>query len=812
MAKKKQDAPIAADHNIITQSMEEVVHSSMIPFAEYVILERALPRVEDGLKPVQRRILFTMMEMNVLPDRPYRKSARIVGDCMGKYHPHGDTSIYDAMARMAQDFSMRAMLVDGQGNFGSVDGDSPAAMRYTEARMAPLALEMLRDLDKDTVNYSLNFDDTLKEPDTLPSRYPNLLVNGSSGIAVGLATNIPPHNLGEAVDAVVALIDNPKLTLEQAMQALPGPDFPTGGLIMGREEIKKAYQTGRGKLTVRAKCTIEPGPAGRKLIVVHELPYQVNKAAMLEKILRLSEEKKGVLSAISDIRDESDRTGMRAVVELKRDADADKVLQYLYKYSDLQVTFGVNMVAIAGGKPQTLGLMAVLRYYLDYQKQVVTRRTQFDLEAARKRAHILEGLIRALDDLDRAIAIIRGSQNPRQAREGLMEAFSLDEEQAQAILDMRLQRLTGLEILNLQKEYQQLLKTMEGLQAILKSERKLLGVIRRELLEIKERFADPRRTHIEDEAKAEVPEAIFSVVEDVYLTFTRGGFVKRYAKPPKREEGDLKPLECAQYALSIKSNNKLMAVTHLGNCYQFAVDGIAETKGRERGQALAQIIPGFDPRERLVGLWPMTEMNEQGTLIFFTRSGMVKRAKMTDFITNRTKILAMGLKGEDRIVHAQVFAEGQPAVLVSAKSFAICFDSADIPVQGRSAGGVKGIALGLEDTVAFARQTPQEGELVVMTDRGYGKRVLMVDLPIQGRGGKGNRLLDMKKQGANGSAVAGCSHVAQPYTLAVVQRHGELTRLDTEAFPIENRFTKAQPMVLAMMDNTVESIFPLLEG
>ena len=478
--RKVDDRPIVKDDpsRILDTNMEDVMHNSMIPYAEHVILERALPRVEDGLKPVQRRILYTMLELGTTPDKPHRKCARIVGDCLGKYHPHGDSSVYGALVHMAQDFSMRVPLVDGHGNFGSVDGDGAAAMRYTEARMAPPALQLLRDIEKDTVPFRLNFDDTLKEPDMLPARFPNLLVNGANGIAVGLATNIPPHNLGEAVRAVIAQMEDPEISLDDLMKILPGPDFPTGGVLVNNEEIRRGYETGRGKLTLRARVHVEEGASGKKLLVITEIPYQINKSAMLEKILKLSEEKKAALGGISDIRDESDRTGMRAVIELKRDTDPARVLAYLYKYSDLQITFGVNMVAIANGKPVLMSLKELIDCYIDYQKKVVTRRTEYELKQAKARAHILEGLMIALDNLDEVIALIRASKSPKEAKIALMERFALSEAQAQAILDMRLQRLTNLEVEALRREYADVLKLISRLESILKSEKKLQGVIR----------------------------------------------------------------------------------------------------------------------------------------------------------------------------------------------------------------------------------------------------------------------------------------------------------------------------------------------
>ena len=590
------------------------MHDSMIPYAEHVILERALPRVEDGLKPVQRRILYTMLELGNTPDKPHRKCARIVGDCLGKYHPHGDTSVYDAMVRMAQDFNMRAPLVDGHGNFGSVDGDSAAAMRYTEARMAPLAMELLRDLEKDTVPFSLNFDDTLKEPDMLPGRFPNLLVNGASGIAVGLATNIPTHNLGESIDAVIAVLDDPNISLDALMQILPAPDFPTGGQLLATEEIRKAYETGRGRLLLRAKVHVEDLPSGKKNLVVTELPYQVNKSALLEKILKLSEEKKGILSAISDIRDESDRTGMRAVIELKRDADAEKVLRHLYRVSDLQVTFGVNMVAIADGKP--------MRRYIAHQKNVVARRTKYDLDQAKAREHILEGLMIAVDNLDAVIALIRAAKNPKEAREGLMEKFALTQAQAQAILDMRLQRLTGLEILALRKEYAEVQRTVARLEGILHSEKKLLRVIREELSDIRDRYADPRRTELVQEESLPAQEEREEVPADpCYVLRTRLGYLKRLSPKfyAKKEESEDAPEE----VLSLKTDDKLLFFTSLGFCYTICADQIPECRMKDRGIAPAGLLAGLEKEERVLRVLPRDLACE--TLLFVTRAGLVKR-------------------------------------------------------------------------------------------------------------------------------------------------------------------------------------------
>ena len=609
--RKKSSLPMPEFHEVIVQkSMEQVMHDSIIPYSEFIIMERAIPRVEDGLKPVQRRVLYTMHELGLTPDKPHRKCARIVGDCLGKYHPHGDSSVYDALARMAQPFSLRGPLVDGHGNFGSIDGDSPAAMRYTEARMTPLALQMLRDIEKDTVGFHLNFDDTQKEPDLLPCRFPNLLVNGASGIAIGLATNIPPHNLREVIAGTIAQMENPDITLDELMGYIPAPDFPTGGILLCDEELKNAYATGRGKLQLRSRVSIEEGSAGRKLLVITEIPYMLSKSAMLEKILKLSEEKKsGVLSGIYDIRDESDRTGMRAVIELKKDSDPEKVLAYLYKYSDLQVTFGANLVAIADGKPMQLGLKQALSYYIDHQKQVVTRRTQYDLNQAKSRAHVLEGLIVAVDNLDEVIRLIRASKNPKEAKSALMQAFSLTDVQAQAILDMRLQRLTNLEILTLRKEYAEVLKLIDQLTGILKSEKKLLAVIKKELLEISEQFGDDRRTELTREMTAEAPvEEEKPVADEALIVLTRGGFLKRM--PPRvYEKGASGADQPADPPLRVipqaQTDWKLLFFTDQGSCCQVTASQVPECRYRDRGLALAGLLAGLEKDERVIEILPL---------------------------------------------------------------------------------------------------------------------------------------------------------------------------------------------------------------
>ena len=790
---------------IIQKTMEDVMHDSMIPYSEHVILERALPRVEDGLKPVQRRILYTMHELGNTPDKPHRKCARIVGDCLGKYHPHGDSSVYDALTRMAQPFVMRGMLVDGHGNFGSIDGDSPAAMRYTEARMTELAMVMLRDIDKDTVDFHLNFDDTQREPDLLPGRYPNLLVNGASGIAVGLATNIPPHNLGEAIDGTVALIDNPQLTTQELMRFIPAPDFPTGGILAGDGELLQAYETGRGKLQLRARVHIEDGAAGRKLIVMDEMPYQVNKAALLEKILRLSEEKKSLLSGIYDIRDESDRTGMRAVVEVKRDADPEKLLNVLYKYSDMQVTFGVNMVAIAGGKPVQMGLKQMLNYYIAHQKNVVTRRTRYELQQAEARAHILEGLIVAVDNLDEVIRLIRASKTPKEAKARLVERFALTEIQAQAILDMRLQRLTNLEVVALKQEYAELLKRIAHYKAILASEKKLLSVIKKELLEVREKFADARRTQLVRSFEAIVIEEAAAAPDEVRVLLTRNGFVKRM--PPKALD---KALAGGEFndpparVLACLTNEKLLFFTNMGYCYPVTVEQIPEARAKERGLAPGGLLAGLEKDEALVGVIPAADWS--GEALLATEKGMIKRTALADLNVRKGRYAAISLKGDDRLLCALNPADGSGVLLITQGAMAIHFAVEEASLVGRTAAGVKSMTLAPEDRVRFAFVHNGEGEVVLATDLGYLKRCLLIDFDRQARGGKGVKCMSLLKNGANGSRIAGALAVTDPYDFGVVQKSGTVTVFNTEDVAIENRSGKGQPYVMVVMGDAVTGL------
>ena len=814
MAGSDKNIPLQ-NQEIIQLPMEEVMHNSMLPYAEYVILERALPRVEDGLKPVQRRILYTMSELSLTPDKPHRKCARIVGDCLGKYHPHGDTSVYDALVRMAQPFSLMGMLVDGHGNFGSIDGDGAAAMRYTEARMTSLAMLMLRDIEKDTVPFRLNFDDTLKEPDMLPARYPNLLVNGASGIAVGLATNIPPHHFGEAVKAVIAQIDKPDITVKELMQYIPAPDFPTGGILLNTEEIEKAYETGRGKLLLRAKVHIENGPSGRKLIVITEMPYQVAKAGMLEKILKLSEEKKAVLGGIYDIRDESDRTGLRAVIELRKDVDPQKVLNCLYKYSDMQVTFGVNMVAIAEGKPVQMGLREVIGHFIRHQKNVVTRRTQYDLDQAKARAHILEGLMVAVDNLDEVIALIRSSKTPKEAKQKLMDRFTLSDIQAQAILDMRLQRLTNLEILALRKEYEEVKRLIDKLEGILASERKLLNVIKAELTQMASEYNDPRRTQLvkaEEETSSQEEEAV--VPEEAVVLYTFGGQLRRmYPKffeklPPPDPQSGLG--EIPRFLFSTLTNHTLLFFTDRGNCYPLSVGSLPEAnRPKDRGVLLTGVLAGLENGENLCQLLCVktAELTKTTDFLFITSQGMVKRTAAAEYDVRRQKFTAINLKDGDKLIALFPVHVEQDILLISKGGQCIRFALDSVSQMGRATGGVKGMQLESGDELLWGGQIGQNDQVVLISDRGCAKRLLAIDFEAQGRNGKGVRCFAFNKNGSNGTCIAGCARIGSENTpLTVTQAQSAPSTIQSDDILLQAKADKGRPCVMALMEDVVTSL------
>ena len=735
-----------SDSGIIVRNLEEVLHNSMIPYTEHVVLDRALPRVEDGLKPVQRRILYTMLELGLSPDKQFRKSARIVGDCMGKYHPHGDSSVYDAMVRMAQNFAMNEPLVLGHGNFGSVDGDSAAAMRYTEAKLTPLAMELLRDLDKNTVRWVLNFDDTLKEPAMLPGRFPNLLVNGTSGIAVGMATNIPPHNLGEVIDGVVAYIENPKISLDEMMKIIKAPDFPTGGIIIAGDELKQAYATGKGKIIVRAKTHIEE-KGDKKSIVITEIPYQVNKASMLQKIAELRENAKGALAAISEIRDESDRKGLRAVIRLKKEADAELVLKELFKTTGLQTTFGINMYAIADGKPKLMSLLDIISYYVEYQREVVYRRTKFDLDNAKERAHILEGLLVAIKNIDEVIKIIKTSSSVSEAKLRLRSRFELSEKQAQAILDMRLARLVNLEVNKIIEELKELKETIEKLTKIYESKRLQLGVVKSEISEIKKKYKSARqsvidtKTEIKEEKKKQEP-VIFE--QDYYLAICADGGIKNiptsnYAKAVKELSDNTSLGQIHTQIEKLKSTDKVLIFTNKGNCYKTVVANIPEAKWKDKSINLKAVDKKLATDEIAVCFIKLDEESEKQKLLFYTSLGMIKLTEMSEYIINKTYFQAIKMRDDEKLIGVEIFKSSGGVLFVSKNSMALHFEKDDIPLQKRSSGGVKGMNIEEYDEVIFAKQISKGGDITLITDGGYAKKVNIAEFGISARYRKGLR-------------------------------------------------------------------------
>lgn len=812
MARKNDE--IIDNSTILHQTMEDVMHSSMIPYSEHVILERALPRVEDGLKPVQRRILYVMYEQGLTPDKPFKKSANIVGETMAKYHPHGDSSIYDTMVRMAQDFVMRAPLVDGHGNFGSIDGDSAAAFRYTEARMAPLALELLRDIEKDTVKWSLNFDDTRKEPNILPGRFPNLLVNGATGIAVGLATNIPTHNLAEVIDGVVAQIDNPRITLDEMLKYIKGPDFPTGGLIVNGEAIKDAYTNGSGKLTMRAKVTVENGTNGKKLIVIHEVPYQVNKAAMLVEIMKMVNEKKGPLTAISDIRDESDREGLRAVIEVKKDGDVDKILPYLYKYSNLQKTFGVNMVAIADGKPRQMGLLEITKCYIEYQKEVERKRVRHDLESARQREEILSGLMIAIQNIDKVIKIIRSSPNVRTAKERLRETFDLTDRQATAILEMRLQRLTGLEIESLEKELNEVRALISELESILNSKAKLNAVIKKNLLDIKRKFKNPRRTEIiYGHKEEEVTRDTFKTIEDVVLSVDRQSFIRRSLVKNynlSSKEAPATGNDALTLILPAQTDMTVLFFTNFGNCYNIKVEDIPDYKWRDKGCAPGRLCSGFEENERIIFGLTYKSALPDGEIIFMTEKGMIKISVLSEYAVKKSKFNAISLKDGDKVIAVDVRNKDASVLFITENAMSLNADTSDISTTGRVTAGVKGISLDEDDRVVFASQVTDEGEIAVFTEKGYAKRTLAVDYELSMRARKGSKTFEWRKNGSNGSKIAGAAYVKEPVDILALHSNGEVDVLNSETLFIEQRLSAGKPYVLAVMGDEISDVCTLL--
>lgn len=791
MAKHKENKNLQYTAAVYDVVFEEVMHNSMLPYSENVILDRALPRVEDGLKPVQRRILYAMHEMGLTPDKPYKKSARIVGDCLGKYHPHGDSSVYGAMVRMAQPFSMRMKLVDGHGNFGSSDGDPPAAMRYTEARMSPLALELLRDLDKDTVTWSPNFDDSMEEPNMLPGRFPNLLVNGASGIAVGLATNIPPHNMGEAIDAVVAVIDNPKITTAELLKVIHGPDFPTGGFVIPVDSMESIYETGKGKLKLRARLHIEDD-GGKKNIVITEMPYQVSKAEVLKAVAKLRDDNKELLGGISEIADESDKTGMRAVIRLKREADAGKIVSFLFKKTNLELGYSVNMVAIAGGKPEQMGLKDILTYYVAYQRDVIVRRTTFDLKAAKQRAEIVRGLLIAIRNIDEVIRIIKSSESTPKAKIALRERFDLTDDQAQAIVDMRLKALTHLEVGRLEEELAELEKRIAYLSAILASPRRQYGVIKDEILQIKKAMNSPRVSVIldgENGERIELPtaEEVVSYRDGVLVRSTEGTLRFMSQKNWSALVKDAAAIKGELPAEAVAVNNKgwTYVFTDRGNIARLDITDVTERRWKEKGMNLTQFNRELHPDEKPVKLmfFPSTPVGE---LVFFTRGGMVKRSDWNDFTSMRTAGGAIILGEGDRLINVENVDDDLNVLEVTAGGLCLVYRVTEIPVQGRKAAGVRGVKLGEGDRIAFGGQIDDEGEIIVMTDAGYMKRVIASTIDPGARYLKGVKIVEMDK-----GTVVYIGTVKMPYDLAV-NSGGDTFVVNTEDIRLDTRTTKGK--------------------
>ncbi|WP_123052580.1 DNA gyrase subunit A [Clostridium sp. JN-1] len=714
-----------------------------IDYAMSVIVGRALPDVRDGLKPVHRRILYSMHELGITPDKGYRKCARIVGDVLGKYHPHGDSSVYDALVRLAQDFSIRYTLVDGHGNFGSVDGDSAAAMRYTEAKLSKISMEMIRDINKNTVDFMPNFDGEEQEPTVLPSRFPNLLVNGSAGIAVGMATNIPPHNLNEVINGIVMLIDNPEVTIDELMTQIKGPDFPTAGVIIGVSGIRSAYNTGRGKILVRAKTDIEEDEKGKNKIIINELPYQVNKAKLIENIADLVKNKK--IQGISDIRDESDREGMRVVIELKRDVNANIVLNQLYKHTKLQDTFGVIMLALVNNETKVLNLKEILVHYLDFQKEIIRRRTKFDLDKALARAHILEGLKIALDNIDEVIKLIRGSKTGQEAKIGLISRFELSEKQAQAILDMRLQRLTGLEREKIEQEYSELEKSIAHFNDILAREELVLDIIKEELIEIKNKYGDERRTKIEQSAdEINIEDLIHE--EDVVITLTHSGYIKRiladtYSSQKRGGKGiqamTTKEDDFVEHIFITSTHNNILFFTNKGRVYKLKAYEIPEAGRTAKGTNLINLIP-IGPNEKIQAVITFKEFDEKNYFIMGTRKGLIKKTQISKYSSIRkTGLNAINLKDGDELIGVRM-TTGESEVLVFTRNgYAIRFSEKDVRPMGRIATGVKAITLRDGDIAVAMEIVDTQGDILVVSENGFGKRTSVDEYTPHKRGGKG---------------------------------------------------------------------------
>lgn len=794
--------------------LKKTMETSYIDYAMSVIASRALPDVRDGLKPVQRRVLYSMIELNNGPDKPHRKCARIVGDTMGKYHPHGDSSIYGALVNMAQEWSTRYPLVDGHGNFGSVDGDGAAAMRYTEARLSKISMAMLSDINKDTVDFMPNFDETEKEPTVLPSRYPNLLVNGTTGIAVGMATNIPPHNLCEVIAAVVKIIDNQveedrETDIEELLEIVKGPDFPTGGTILGHAGIDEAYRTGRGKIRVRAVTEIEPMNNGKNRIVVTELPYMVNKARLIEKIAELVRDKK--IDGITDLRDESSREGMRICIELRRDVNPNVVLNLLYKHTQLQDTFGVIMLALVGNQPKVLNLYELLNYYLLHQKDVVTRRTRYDLNKAEERAHIVQGLLIALDNIDEVIKIIRGSADVATAKQQLMERFALSEAQANAIVEMRLRALTGLERNKLEEEYKSLMELITELKAILADEKKLLGVIKEEILAISDKYGDDRRTSIGfDEYDISMEDMI--PVTNTVITFTKLGYIKRMNvdnfKSQHRGGKGIKGMETIDEDYIVEmmlttSHHYLMFFTNTGRVYRMKAYEIPECSRTARGTAIVNLLQ-LQPDEKITSMIALKEYSENQYLFMATKNGIVKKTKITDYENIRkTGLAAINLREDDRLIEVKLTDNNEDIILITKFGQCIRFHETDVRNTGRTSMGVIGMSLTDQDEVIAMQLASQGDSLMIVSEKGLGKCTLIDEFTPQNRGGKGVKCYKITDKTGN---IIGCKAVNQEDEMMLINTEGIIIRIKVNDTALLGRITSGVKLINVDEGVTVASI------
>ncbi len=806
--------------NIQPHSIEDEIKDSFLSYAMSVIVSRALPDVRDGLKPVHRRVLYAMHDVGLQPNRPYRKSATVVGEVMGKYHPHGDQAIYDTLARMAQDFALRYPLVDGQGNFGSVDGDPPGAMRYTEARLTRMATEMLRDISSDTVDFVPNFDESLRQPEVLPARFPNLLVNGSDGIAVGMATKIPPHNLGEVVDATVALIDDPELDDEALAKHIKGPDFPTGGVIVGLRGIRDAITTGRGSVRVQAKAHTEQIKGNRTQIVVTEIPYQVNKSYLLQKIAELVKERK--LTDISDLRDESDRNGMRIVIELKREAVPKVVLNNLYKHTQMQQSFGVNLVALVDGVPKTLSYKQVLEHYVAHQFEVVTRRTRYELTRARARAHILEGLLVALSNLDEVVATIRRSRSVETARNNLMKQFKLSERQAQAILDLRLQRLTALERRKVEEEHRDLVEKIEYLEGVLADAGKVFGIVKEELLEVKAAYGDERRTQvtIDEGADFEVEDLIAE--EEMVISISNGGYLKSVPVNTFRKQGrggvgvagmELKEGDYIEHLFITTTHHYMLFFTNKGKVYRLKVHQLPRMSRTAKGRHIANLLP-LAQDERIATVIQTKDFAEAQYLLFATRNGIVKKTAFGDYNTplKETGIIAINLSDGDELISVRHASEGDEVVLVTRSGMGIRFSQGDTRPMGRATGGVKGIALKGDDAVLSMDVVSggSPADLFMITEKGFGKRTALSEYRAQGRGGQG--IISMKTNGERGK-LAGV-RIVRPdlHELVIVSNFGTTIRIDAESVSRQGRSAQGVRVMNLRSGDSVSAIAKVVQS